>query len=102
MTYIRSDDKVFKVKAVVRIHLNLRLRQSHITLLISMFAVEPDFLDQTVGPCHNISIRHFEKSEVLCTKKCKRPHLNTIPLCLQNVHTGQTLPHPLTADVFYG
>jgi len=46
-------------------------------------------------PCgHN---KNFEKSDVFCTKMCRRPHLKNPPFP-KNVRTGQT---PLSADVFY-
>jgi len=40
---------------------------------------------------------NFEKSQVFCTKKCGRPHLQkTLPL----IQKMSTLDNPLTADVF--
>jgi len=48
-------------------------------------------LAQSSFPCPCGHTINFEKSEVLCTKKCERPHLkNPLHLCPQNVCTGQS------------
>jgi len=54
----------------------------------------PCWLNSLLYPCwvHTINLENFE---VLCTKKCRRPHLKTPALCQQNVRIGSTPSSPL-------